>query len=291
MLAVVTTVAGRHGHLEHQLRGLTAGSRQPDAHIVVAMGDPGIAAVVGERARVVFLDVDDGPLPLAQARNAGAAHALDVGADRLVFLDVDCIPSPDLVTAYDAAVARYPTDLLSGAVHYLPPAPPGGYDHQRLVSEARAHPDRPAAPPPGGATPVTHDLFWSLSFAVSATAWTHIGGFCERYIGYGAEDTDFAATARVRGIGHRMIGGAEAYHQWHPSPQPPLQHLHEIVANANLFHDRWQRWPMTGWLNAFEALGVARFEGSTGRWITSGTEPRNEPGSENLRATGKVGAR
>ena len=38
-------------------------------------------------------------LPLAHARNAGARHALRDGAELLVFLDVDCIPGPDLSRA------------------------------------------------------------------------------------------------------------------------------------------------------------------------------------------------
>lgn len=269
MLSVVTIAAGRHDHLARQLDGLAAGVRRPGAHVVVAMGDPQIAAVVGDRAEVVELDVDDGPLPLARARNVGALRARAGGARRLVFLDVDCIPAPGLVAAYDDGLDRWPSALLSGAVHYLPAPPAGGYDTSRLADTARPHPVRPVAPAPGASAPAPHELFWSLSFAVSADGWERIGGFCEQYTGYGGEDTDFGATAAALGIEHRMLGGAEAYHQWHPSPQPPLPHLADIVRNANLFHERWHRWPMLGWLTEFERLGVAHFESGSGRWVTT----------------------
>ena len=37
-------------------------------------------------------------------------------------------------------------------------------------------------------------LFWSLSFALDAGDWDALGGFCEDYVGYGGEDTDFGQT-------------------------------------------------------------------------------------------------
>jgi hypothetical protein len=32
------------------------------------------------------------------------------------------------------------------------------------------------------------------------------------------------------------------------------------VANARRFHDRWQHWPMHGWLTELDQLGWLRFE-------------------------------
>jgi N-acetylglucosaminyl-diphospho-decaprenol L-rhamnosyltransferase len=61
-------------------------------------------------------------------------------------------------------------------------------------------------------------------------------------------------------------GGANAYHHWHPVSDPSVEHLGDIVRNANLFHDRWGWFPMTGWLQRFEALGLARFESTACRW-------------------------
>jgi hypothetical protein len=111
-----------------------------------------------------------------------------------------------------------------------------------------------------------HALFWSLSFAVHAALWRELGGFCEQYIGYGAEDTDFGQVAASRGIALTWVGGAWAYHQYHSSPDPPVQHLTDIVRNAAIFHRRWGWWPMTGWLREFERRGLIVFEVRTQTW-------------------------
>lgn len=250
-IAVITIAAGRHRHLRRQLDGLATGTVRADHHVVVAMGDPAIRQVVGGRAEVVNLG-KPGRLPLAEARNTGAAHAIAAGADLLVFLDVDCVPGPRLIARYrDTATHQ---TLLCGPVTYLPP---GKVSPERLADLTAPHPARPA--PPDGETwqHGDHTLFWSLSFAVTARTWHQLGGFCEDYTGYGGEDTDFGQLARAAGVGLTWVGGAHAYHQHHPVQDPPVDHLDDILVNARLFHRRWGWWPMRGWLDAFAARGLA----------------------------------
>lgn len=268
VVAVVTVVHGRHDHLRRQQRGLDAGTREPDVRCVVAMDDDAVAGLLPAAADVSACPRDGSALPLARARNLGAERALRRGADLLVFLDVDCIPDPDLVARY--ADAHRVTDrpaLLAGPVTYLP----AGAAERALADPAscrRPHPGRPD-PPDGvllhGGDP---DLFWSLSFAASRATWQRIGGFCEDYVGYGGEDTDFAAVAAERGVGLCWVGGAHAYHQHHPVSDPPTEHLADIVANARVFRRRWGRWPMPTWLNAFEERGLLVRDGDDIRVIT-----------------------
>jgi N-acetylglucosaminyl-diphospho-decaprenol L-rhamnosyltransferase len=107
-----------------------------------------------------------------------------------------------------------------------------------------------------------------------------IGGFDERYVGYGGEDTDYALRARRASVGLVWVGGAWAYHQHHPVSDPPREHLAEIVRNARLFRERWGRWPMEGWLRAFAAAGSVD-------WDPDGDELRlRSPGA----ATGSRGS-
>jgi GT2 family glycosyltransferase len=275
VLAVITTVAGRHDHLLGQERGLRASDRRPDRRVVVQMDDPEVAELCGEEAVVVDQPRVDGRLPVAAARNRGAEEAVAAGADVLVFLDVDCIPAPTLLDRYVNAAQTRPRALLSGAVGYLAPPGPDGYRLADLAELGRAHPGRPTVPD-GRTQPLGHDLFWSLSFALTASCWAEIGGFCEAYAGYGGEDTDFAQLARKHGIGHYAIGGAWAYHQWHPAPDPPLQHLHDVVRNARIFHRRWGWWPMTGWLEAFQRLGLISYDPAVDDWTAN--EPITAPG-------------
>ena len=261
--AVITIAHGRHDHLVAQHRSLVAGSTLPDEYVVVAMDDPDLLGWCPDGPLApVLLPVPMTPLglPLAAARNAGVARALEGGADTVICLDVDCLAGPDLVAGYTDAVERSPEVVWSGPVTYLPPSP-SGYDLGSLASMDDPHPARPA-PEPGehqlGAAP---DLFWSLSFALHRQAWLGTGGFCEDYVGYGGEDTDFGQTIVAAGLGLGWNGTARAYHQHHESHDPPLQHVDDILRNGRLFHDRWGRWPMTGWLEEFERRGLVRRAG------------------------------
>ncbi|HWM16059.1 MAG TPA: galactosyltransferase-related protein [Microbacterium sp.] len=266
-VAVITIAHGRHEHWRVQCEALARSSRLPDEYVLVTMGDPELAREARARgARVIELDTTSAELPLARARNVGAAAALSAGAHVLIFLDVDCVPGSDLVRAYTQAATDPSTKdhLLSGPVTYLDPPPDGGYDLSRLDELDRPHPDRPAPAPDENVANGSHDLFWSLSFTVAANTWMRCGGFHEGYVGYGGEDTDFAWTARARGIPMTWIGGARAYHQYHSIEAPPRRHRQAIVRNATLFHSRWGSWPMRGWLDAFVQEGLVSYTDDEG---------------------------
>ena len=248
-VAAVTIAHGRHDHLTRQAASLRAGTREVD-HVVVAMGDPDLHL---DSAHVVAMEADPAALPLAAARNLGARVALDRGAETLVFLDVDCLAGPDLVAAYDEVVSAQQDHVWSGPVTYLPPDL--NVDQLSRPWELDdPHPARPAPAPGEVVLDADPDLFWSLSFALHRDAWGRVGGFCEDYVGYGGEDTDFAHQVAASGIGLAWVGGARAYHQHHPTSVPPVQHLDDILRNGRIFNQRWGWWPMRGWLEAFEEL-------------------------------------
>ena len=286
-VAVVTIVHGRHTHLERQLWGLRRQSRVPDLQVVVAMDDPEVEPLARSQAgpwdvRVASLPRREGRLPLAAARNLGVAVAARGGAEQVVLLDVDCIPSPRLVERYAAVLAdehRHRPDadgaplVLSGEVAYLPPAPAGrDYRELDLAALAAPHPARPVLAPDEVRPAEDLRLFWSLSFALTVRSWEAIGGFDETYVGYGGEDTDFGQ--RLGACGGRLlwVGGAAAHHQHHPTSSPPVQHVHDVVANANRFARRWGWWPMEGWLDAFATRGLARRD-PDGTWRVTGDAP------------------
>ncbi len=289
-VAVLTLAHGRHDHLRGQIAGLAAGDRRPDLHVVVAMDDPRVRmvaqeawaaapTVAGPATEVVVVDLPADPrgLPLARARNAAADAARERGAHHLVLLDVDCIPGAGTVATYARELASRHTReaahpaVLCGDVAYLPPLPEGqqGWaapaDLARLREVARHRPDRVLLP--AGRRLPEPDLrqFWSLSFALTAEDFAATGGFCEDYVGYGGEDTDFAQVVGARGGSLTWVGGATAYHQHHASRTPPVEHLEAIVRNAGVFADRWGWWPMEGWLAAFRERGLAAPD-DLGRW-------------------------
>lgn len=267
--AVITIAHGRHEHWWLQRRSLQRSLPSPDLHVLIAMDDPALAEATRARDSAVLVrEIPRAPegLPLAAARNLGAATAVENGADVLVFLDVDCLAHPRLVEGYARATEAGATNdrLLSGPVTYLPPPPAGGYDLDALSALDQPHPARPA--PALGEVELggSYDLFWSLSFALDRRTWERIGGFSDEYVGYGGEDTDFAQRARGAGVEMAWIGDARAYHQHHPVHRPPVEHLDDILRNARIFQKRWGWWPMTGWLEEFERMGLitARADGT-----------------------------
>lgn len=261
--AVVTIVRDRLDHLLGLRRGL-AEQRLPGdpaalQHVVVRMGGAEPWTTMHEGPPVVPVEfVMPAPariprLPLAAARNTGAAAA---DADLLIFLDVDCIPGPDLVARYQWAAEQTP-GLLAGPVTYLSEGAFGADTAlDELTSLDQPHPARPAPPAGQLLSEERYELFWSLSFAVRRAELQSLGGFCEEYVGYGGEDTDLAFLARDRGMPLTWVGGASAWHQYHPVADPPYRHLHDIVSNARVFHRRWGCWPMHGWLRQFADDGL-----------------------------------
>ncbi len=130
-----------------------------------------------------------------------------------------------------------------------------GWSEAALRARGRSHPVRDF-PNEGVRREPNPGLFWSLAFAIRRDRFAALGGFDERFVGYGAEDTDFGFRAEPRALPLLFVGGAIACHQHHGGHEPPVQHLDDIIRNATLFRARWGRWPMEGWLDAFEAMGL-----------------------------------
>ncbi|MDJ0277838.1 glycosyltransferase [Sphingomonas sp. 2R-10] len=248
MISVCTLVRGRTAQLANLLAGIAAQTSAPDELVIAYMQDAAPAGLPdpGVPVRAVFVPGD--PMPLAQARNAAAAAA---GGERLIFLDVDCVPSPTLVARYAQALDHAPAVYL-GEVRYCPP---GAFDPDR----AMRHPAKPALaddeirPVPG------HGELWGLSFALPRSAWDAAGGMDTGYAGYGAEETDFAWRLAAAGVPMAWVGGALAWHQHHAVHIPPLHQFDAILRNATRFHARWGRWCMDYWLGQFADAGLIRW--------------------------------
>jgi GT2 family glycosyltransferase len=254
MVNVITLVHGRERQLDNVIRGLEQGSLMPEAFWVVFMNQPA-RELRSDRFPIHCLVVDDAShgLPLARARNA----VRQCEGEQWVFLDVDCIPSQSLLSDYTAALRERPEALHLGEVRYLSSsARMEDWTQATLVRDGVAHPLSQYRGKPGSL--LAHHLFWSLNFACTREVFERIGGFDEGYQGYGAEDTDFAFSARHHGVELR-VAAALAFHQYHPTWRPPLNHFSAIVANAQRFYQRWAQWPMEGWLGEFVELGLVRW--------------------------------
>lgn len=250
-LSVLTLVRNRPAHFDNLVEGLRRSSLRPTELVVVDMSDVPLAPPRTDfPVTIVRLETDG--LPLAAARNRAVAAAT---GDRLLFLDVDCIPLCDCLATMNTALAENDA-LLCADVRYL--ARDSIQDHwtdATLLAAGASHPVRRFP-----VTGVRHErnpgLFWSLAFAIRRARFDALGGFDERFTGYGAEDTDFGFRADAAGVPLLFVGGAITCHQHHAIYDPPLQHFADIVRNARRFREKWGVWPMEGWLADYTALGL-----------------------------------
>lgn len=281
--ALVTVVRGRHEHLRRQRVWIARLEPQPLAHVVVSMGDPNIGDVLDENSAVPTRHHTipaTRELPLAAARNLGADVAARTGAEALVLLDVDCLPEERMIGDYEAALNTCADAVrpaaVCGRVRYLPPGIDDA-DHTpvNLAELGRDHPLR-VVPGPGELVEGDPRMLWSLNVGMTVADWRTVGGFNEAYIGYGGEDTDFGQRLAAAGGAMWWTSGAGAFHQYHPVSDPPVEHVHAIVRNANLFRSKWGFEPMDGWLSAFERLGLAERTPDGWRTTPSGELSRQE---------------
>ena len=257
-VSVLTLVRDRTAYL-HGLVAALAAAPDPPAELVVAVcgGEDPRPRTPEAPFPVRHLDVPSGErIAYSPARNACADAAR---ADRLWFVDADCVPLPGAVAALDRALAAEDA-LATGEVLYLPPGlDVDPADVGALRRAGRPHPARPAPPAEGWERSDRYDLVWGLSIGVRKSTFLSLGGFDEGYGGYAGEDTDLAEAARQAGVPLVVVGGMAVAHRHHDVFEPPVQQLAATVANAQRFRDKWGWWPMGGWLADFADLGLVEW--------------------------------
>lgn len=173
------------------------------------------AAFVRRRLRALH---PDWPLVMATSDPWSKAHAVNIAAKAtkgapLVICDADVLVRPEaLVAAVEAVEAGSPWAVPHGTVFRLNP------DESRTVrrGDARVRPrpltaDRCARKPypglPGGGL-----------FVVSREAWETVGGFDERFDGWGSEDVSLGYALDTL-AGPHWRGGAPLWHLSHPAAE------------------------------------------------------------------------
>ncbi|MGP5312992.1 glycosyltransferase family 2 protein [Psychrobacter faecalis] len=305
-VTVITTCYGRNRHLYNLLSSLANGSVQPDEVIIVnddadpkRLADfalnivkiPTSAGLVDSPNHQTLEKSDKTEFDIGHNRNIGAARA---SHDTLIFLDVDCIVAPSFIEQLSTKLNQYPNALLMGQPRYLTrplsneeslALQKGAltndylnhlsvYNPYRDNFDAKQSISTKAAPT---AIKKTNDYgaFWSLCFAIKREQFEQIGGFDTQYTGYGAEDTDFAFTARQLDINFYLTADL-IYHQQHAVYRPPLNHLESIIVNANRFYQKWQCWPMGGWLEQFCKMGLIEWTNEQSNSITLLRQPSSK---------------
>jgi GT2 family glycosyltransferase len=266
-LSVLVPARDRNGHLENLVAGLRRAVGTVEFELLVGwMGGEDPRPVLGnaDGFAATALPIEGEELPLARARNELAAAAR---GELLVFLDVDCIPSENLLAAYAAALREHDA-LAVGETRYLARGfVARGADERALRRAATRHPKRTDLFPALGAPRIDsrHELFWSLNFGLRRETFRErIGGFDESYRGYGIEDTDFGLRAAAAGVPLCWLGDALAYHQHHPPTRLDPAGTEALVANVRRYRERWGEWPAKGWLEELAGLGLIAWDEEAG---------------------------
>lgn len=254
-ISVCTLYSQRTSHLQNLVEGLIQSKMHPSELVVICMNDslPELPPTPFKIKSSVINSLHK--LPLAAARTKASSIA---NGDFLIFLDVDCIPHPDLVETFTYHLEQEDA-LYQGSIRYLHSQWRKQWTFETLNFDSA--PNQLQGEELAGNQRVIHkyEFFWSLCFGIRKSTFTKIGGFDTRFTGYGGEDTDFSFTARLSKIPFYKIS-ALAYHQFHTSYSPPLNHLADIVENAKVFYDKWNFLPMDKWLKQFAELGYIKLE-------------------------------
>ena len=279
-ISVLTIAQGRAAHLANVILGLARQVELPLEFIIAVMDDTPYDGLPDAPFPIRQILVPGTPARLAAARNAAAAAAR--GAC-LVFLDVDCIPAPGLTLDYAGALA-WLDGLVMGEVRYLPAgAAAPGWGYAAFEAVAEKHCDRQGPPQDAELALCTdYRCFWSLNFAMRAATFRRLGGFDERYVGYGGEDTDFGRVVQSAGVPLLWRRGAVVFHQHHAHHMPPVHHLRSVLANAQTFRCKWGEFTMGHWIHCFELMGLVVREGTEYRII-------REPGEADFALTRQHG--
>lgn len=305
-VTVITTCYGRNRHLYNLLSSLANGSVKPGEVIIVnddtdpkRLADfalnivkiPTTVDLVDSADHQTLEKSDKTEFDIGHNRNIGAARA---SHDTLIFLDVDCIVAPSFIEQLSAKLNQYPNALLMGQPRYLTrplsneeslELQKGALTNDYLNRLSVYNPYRDnfdakqsiSTKTTPTAIKKTNDYgaFWSLCFAIKREQFEKIGGFDTQYTGYGAEDTDFAFTARQLDIAFYLTADL-IYHQQHAVYRPPLNHLESIIVNANRFYQKWQCWPMGGWLEQFCKMGLIDWTNEQSNSITLLRQPSSK---------------
>ena len=267
-ISLCTIYAKRKLHLKNLIRGLTHTS--PFKELVIATMNDELPVLEGVDfpIKTAAINSDRNYLPLAAARNKCAEIAT---GEKIIFFDVDCIAHPDLIKIF-ARHLQQEDAIYQCSIRYLSPSwQQNNWTYNSLQNQSSFHPLQGNEIIDYQRTKHPYELFWSLCFGIRKKTFIDLGGFDDRFKGYGGEDTDFAFTARSQSVPLYKIG-ALAYHQFHPSYSPPLNHLAEIVRNALVFERKWHILPMKKWLDRFVEMGYIKLQDKNIKIIKYPTE-------------------
>ena len=217
---IITTAPGREENLSHCLEMLTRQTASDFEVIVADDGSVGGHHVVEKYADKLDLSylwrVND--CCVSRSRNLAVAAAKGT---HFVFTDGDVLLEPRVLALYQGYFQTYPETVITGyfggsdALHQAPslwiPGCRVNYLDQRI-----AYYHRNSIEVLSLMKRAPYHFFWSGNCGLSAEIYRDVGGFDERYRGWGYEDTQFALDFSLKGYGLLYALDLWCEHQVHP---------------------------------------------------------------------------
>lgn len=242
--SVVTIVKNRTKQLSNLIANLEQAQLPPSELVVVWMAPPSDKSLVQSKKFCIkhkFATSEE--LPLAQARNRGFSAC---EYERIVHIDVDCLCAPDLFL-------KLMQNWRDRTIFTSPIQPVVDMPEEISYTALRARRDLHV--PKSVSQRSQSKTFHSALFAIDRASFNEVNGFDEQYHGFGIGDIDFATRCSAAGIDLHMLDTL-TFNQFRANYQYPVNHLLDIVTNANLFKSKWGYYPATHWLSAFMKAGL-----------------------------------
>lgn len=240
--SIVTIVKRRTQQLSNLISSLERSAIQPKEMVIVWMAPPSDESLLSsEQFPIVHRFAASDELPIPKARNRGFDTCK---TDKFIYLDVDCICPENLLgdMVKALAVGKVVTANLSQL-------------EQKVDSIDERYLQSLVAPNVTAAEKVPFINFDTNIFGITRKDYERVGGFDLDYNGFGIGDLDFAARCSKAGL-YLLNTGRYVYKQFHAHYNPPVNHLCDIVANAEIFKQKWGAYPTCEMFSQFAELGL-----------------------------------
>lgn len=162
---------------------------------------------------------DDETFSRARSLNRAASGSWDV----VVIADADIVPA-------GAEQVREAVELAARRQSQV-----YGFDVKHALTEGATDAALAAGVPLASADGLSTPNTLSSLFAIGRSLWDRLGGFDERFVGWGFEDLCFNYAAETLGGPAQRIPG-DVYDLWHPRPRASQEESPTYPANEALWH-------------------------------------------------------
>ena len=240
--SIVTIVKRRTQQLSNLISSIERSTVQPKEMVIVWMAPPSDESLLSsEHFPIVHRFAASDELPIPKARNRGFETCK---TDKFIYLDVDCICPETLLADLSKSLAV--GKVVTANVSEL---------NQKVDSIDERYLQSLVTPNVTAAEKVPFIHFDTNIFGITRIDYERVGGFDLDYNGYGIGDLDFAARCSKAGL-YLLNTGRHVYKQFHAHYNPPVNHLCDIVANAEVFRQKWGAYPSCEMFSQFAELGL-----------------------------------